>query len=200
MGGGCRARWSRHRWHPIIWKGSFVLEAIVVLLAILVVGNMLLTWGMVRRLRSVQEQIDGAFSPLENGLGLGDEAPDFVGQTLAGDTVTRDSIVHDETVLAFFSPSCDACEAHLPAVRQLAVHPNGTPTVVAVIDGVAAESGRLIEGLHGDVQMLFASRVDNDLLKDYQVNVYPSYYVIGSDGRIAGSHTNVSEFLASSQP
>lgn len=177
-----------------------MLEAVVVLLAILVVGNLLLTWGMVRRLRSVQEQVEGIFGPSENGLGPGDEAPDFVGQSLNGDTVTRDSILRSETVLAFFSPSCDACEAQLPAVRQLAVHPDGTPAVVAVIDGVAAESGHLIEGMRGEVQMLFASRAHNDLLKDYQVNVYPSYYVIGSDGRITGSHTNVNEFLASSHP
>lgn len=181
-------------------KGFTVLEAVVVLLAIVVVGNMLLTWGMVRRLKALQEQVAASGVPLDNGLRAGDEAPDFSAQSLAGDTVTRDEIVRDETVLAFLSPTCSGCETQLPALRELARQPGGRPAVVAVVDGVAEESTHLIEGMQGEVPILFAPRQHNDLLERYQVNVYPSFYVMGPEGRITGSHLSAKELLAPAQP
>ena len=77
-----------------------MLVAIVVLLAVLVVANMLLTWGMLRRLRALQEQVAtvGTIPSAENGLRAGDPAPDFSALTPAGDTVTRDEVVRGETV------------------------------------------------------------------------------------------------------
>jgi peroxiredoxin len=174
-----------------------MLVASVVLLAVLVVANMLLTWGMMRRLRVLQEQV-AASGPLPpgNGLNPGDEAPDFSALTPAGDTVTRDEVVRDETALVFMSPHCEACETHLPTVRRLGRGATG-PAAVAVIDGTPEESGHLLEGLRGEVTVLFAPRGTTDLLDRYRVFTYPSSYVIGADGRIAGSHLDLDELLPS---
>jgi thiol-disulfide isomerase/thioredoxin len=172
-----------------------MLVAIVVLLSVLVVANMLLTWGMVRRLRALQDQVAaGIVPPPENGLHPGDEAPDFSALTPAGATVTRDEVVRGETVLVFMSPHCEACETHLPSVRQLGRTPDG-PAAVAVIDGTREESGHLLEGLQGDVPVLFAPRGATDLLERYRVHTYPSSYVVGVDGRITGSHLHLDELL-----
>jgi peroxiredoxin len=178
-----------------------VLEAVVLLLTIVVVGNLLLTWGMVRRLRNLQEQVGLAFGPLQNGLAPGDPAPDFFAVTASGDRVTRDELVRSETVLAFFSPTCSACESHIPSVRQLAgLAPGSGPAVVAVVDGRVDESSHLVDEMEGDVVMVFAPRSENDLLEDYRVNAYPSYYVISPDGRITNSHMDLSQLLSSSEP
>jgi len=173
-----------------------MLVAIVVLLGLLVVANMLLTWGMLRRLRTLQEQVAaGALPPSpENGLHPGDPAPDFTALTPAGDTVTRDEVVHGETVLVFLSPHCEACETHLPMIRQLGHGADG-PAVVAVVDGAREESGHLLDGLQGDVPLLFAPRGATDLLERYQVYTFPSSYVVGADGRITGSHLDLDELL-----
>lgn len=167
-----------------------MLVTIVVLLTVLVVANMLLTWGMVRRLGKLQEQVDAGTVPAHgNGLHPGDEAPDFSALTAAGDPVTRDEVVRGETVLVFLSPQCEACERHLPSVRALG------GGAVAVVDGTREESGHLLEGLHGEVPVLFAPRGTTDLLERYQVNAYPSSYVIGADGRITASHLGLDELL-----
>jgi hypothetical protein len=173
-----------------------MLVAIVVLLAVLVVANMLLTWGMLRRLRTLQEQVAAGSVPApENGLYPGDEAPDFSALTPAGDTVTRDEVVRGETVLVFLSPHCEACETHLPSVRELGRGADGSPAALAVIDGTREESGHLMTGLQGDVPVLFAPRGTTDLLERYQVNTYPSSYVVGADGRITASHLDLDELL-----
>lgn len=172
-----------------------MLVASVVLLAVLVVANMLLTWGMMRRLRVLQEQVSaGTVAAPENGLRPGDPAPDFSALTPAGDTVTRDEVVRGETVLVFMSPHCEACEEHLPTVRELGRGVGGR-AAVAVIDGTREESGHLLDGLQGDVPVLFAARGATDLLDRYQVFTYPSSYVVGSDGRITGSHLDLGELL-----
>jgi hypothetical protein len=169
-----------------------MLVAIIALLAVLVVGNVLLTWGMLRRLRTLQDQVDTAFTPpTENGLHPGDEAPDFSALTPAGDAVTRDEVVRGETVLVFLSPHCEACEAHLPSVREMG------PTAVAIIDGTPEESGHLVEGLRGAVPVLFAPRGTTDLLQRYRVNAYPSYYAVGADGRITAGRIGLDELLPS---
>lgn len=173
-----------------------MLVAIVVLLALLVVANMLLTWGVLRRLRTLQAQVDaGVGGPVENGLHPGDEAPDFSALTPAGDAVTRDEVVRGETVLIFLSPHCEACETHLPAVRELGRAGSGSPAALAVVDGTREESGHLMEGLRGDVPVLFAPRESTDMLERYQVNAYPSSYVVGADGRITASRLGLDELL-----
>jgi hypothetical protein len=172
-----------------------MLVAIVVLLALLVVANMLLTWGVLRRLRTLQAQVDaGGAPPMGNGLHPGDEAPDFSALTPAGDEITRDEVVRGETALVFLSPHCEACETHLPAVRELG-RAGGSPAALAVIDGTREESGHLLEGLQGDVPVLFAPRDSTDMLERYQVNAYPSSYVVGADGRITASHLGLDELL-----
>lgn len=175
-----------------------MLVAVVVLLAVLVVANMLLTWGMLRRLRALQEQVVAGTGPApENGLHPGDEAPDFAALTTGGSTVTRDEVVRGETVLVFLSPHCEACETHLPSVRLLARGAGGSPAAIAVIDGTREESGHLVDGLEGDVPVLFAPRGSTDLLDRYQVNTYPSSYVVGADGRITASLLDLDELLPS---
>lgn len=174
-----------------------MLVVTVALLGVLVVANMLLTWGMLRRLRALQEQVAAVTAPPSgNGLHAGDEAPDFSALTPAGDIVTRDEVVRGETVLVFMSPHCEACETHLPTVRQLGREAAG-PAAVAVIDGTREESGHLLDGLQGDVPVVFAPRGASDLFDRYQVFTFPSSYVIGADGRIAGSHLDLDELLPS---
>jgi thiol-disulfide isomerase/thioredoxin len=172
-----------------------MLVAIVVLLSVLVVANMLLTWGMVRRLRVLQEQVAAGGHPSpENGLHPGDPAPDFTALTPAGDTVTRDEVVSGETVLVFMSPHCEACEEHLPTVRELG-RVVGGPAALAVVDGTREESGHLLDGLQGAVPVLFAPRGASDLFDRYQVVTFPSSYVVGADGRITGSHLDLHALL-----
>jgi thiol-disulfide isomerase/thioredoxin len=167
----------------------------IVLLSVLVVANMLLTWGMVRRLRVLQEQVAAGGHPSpENGLHPGDPAPDFTALTPAGDTVTRDEVVSGETVLVFMSPHCEACEEHLPTVRELG-RVAGGPAALAVVDGTREESGHLLDGLQGEVPVLFAPRGVSDLFDRYQVVTFPSSYVVGADGRITGSHLDLDELL-----
>jgi hypothetical protein len=156
---------------------------------------MLLTWGMVRRLRVLQEDVAAGSAPTpENGLSAGAEAPDFSALTADGATVTRDEVVRGETALVFLSPTCKACEEHLPTVRELG-RGTGGPAALAVVDGTREDSEHLVEGLGGEVTLLFAPRTTSDMLERYQVNAYPSFYVVGADGRITSGRVGLDDLV-----
>lgn len=180
-----------------IGKGSILLVLSNVLLWVLVLLNILLSWGIIRRMREFDRRIASVATaglPMMSGLEPGTAAPDFSVGTPAGDTVTRAQLLQGETVLAFFSPTCDACVEHLPQVRRYATDTRPADTrLVAVVDGEPAEGRTFIENLEGVASVTFADPAANPIVRDYQVGAFPSYYVIAADGRVRALHHRVEE-------
>ncbi|MEV0263671.1 hypothetical protein AB0I49_20350 [Streptomyces sp. NPDC050617] len=115
-----------------------VLIATVVLVGLLCTLDLILTVGVVKRLREhtelLSERSRGGIA-----LGPGDEVGEFSVSSVDGEPV-RDSMIESETVVAFFSPSCGPCKEKLPKFIEYARGvPRGREQVIAVVtvDGPA---------------------------------------------------------------
>ncbi|MFD6567044.1 TlpA family protein disulfide reductase [Micromonospora profundi] len=127
----------------------------VLLTAVVVVGalgclNLLLLFGVIRRLRALTEQL--AVSAPADSLGparpsVGERLPSFTARTLTGEPITEDFAASGETYLGFFSTGCAPCVEHLPRFVEL-VAAAGPDRVLVVIDDDGrdlAERARFIE-------------------------------------------------------
>jgi peroxiredoxin len=159
-----------------------------ILLWLVVLFNLLLTFGLVRRLGGLQEATAAARSVRLGGMDAGLRAPDFTATTPDGTHVASAHLAGQPTVLGFFSPTCAACEDHLPDFAAFGRRAGEQGVrAVAVVDGDPAESAALRRAAGPSLRVLLAPRTRNALLDAYRVEAFPSYTAIGEDGVVAGS-------------
>ncbi len=111
----------------------YVLTAAVVLFAALCLLNLLLTVGVVKRLREHTEIL----APIRQQAGIrtGDEVGEFRALSVDGEPLDRDSLA-DDSVVAFFAPDCPPCKELLPEFVRLAEgDEHGRERRVAVVIG-----------------------------------------------------------------
>src|SRR4051794_27751864 len=116
------------------------LAVLLVVVGALAVANLLLTFGVIRRLREHTEQLAErpAGGRRELVIGVGAAPDDFVAMTTAAEPVSRASIAGGQLV-GFFTPGCAPCEELAPRFLDRAMTtPGGRERVLAV---VAAEPG-----------------------------------------------------------
>ncbi|MHB9863459.1 TlpA family protein disulfide reductase [Streptomyces sp. YIM S03343] len=120
----------------------YVLTAAFVLVAVLCLLNLLLTIGVIKRLREHTEIIE----PIRQQAGIrtGDEVGDFSVRGVDGEPLGRESLAPD-SVVAFFAPHCRPCKALVPDfIRWAEADDNGRDRRIAVVVGDAAASGELV--------------------------------------------------------
>jgi thiol-disulfide isomerase/thioredoxin len=114
-------------------------------------ANLVLTVGLLRRLRRqnalMQMSIDGVANPEPIMLVAGEEVRPFAATTVAGARVgTAD--LHGRTLVAFLSPTCPSCIESLPLFTAKAqLVPGGAEQVLAVVVGHDHDTAELRERL-----------------------------------------------------
>lgn len=83
-----------------------LLETGFALLAMLVLLNLLLTLGVIRRLREQASEADEERPPLPE---VGTRVRDFTVTSLAGEPFTADHLTSGSRLVGFFSPLCKPC-------------------------------------------------------------------------------------------
>jgi thiol-disulfide isomerase/thioredoxin len=153
---------------------------VVVVVGVLCVLNLLLTWGVIRRLREHTELL--AQRPAE--------FPDIVaraGSTVGGFTATTvdgDALIADDlatgTLVGFFSPGCGACVEQLPRfVDAAAAHPGGRNRVLAVVVGAEEDVAGQVAALSPKARVVVAEH-GSEIEKAFGVTGYPGYALIGA--------------------
>lgn len=156
------------------------------LLWLVVLGNLLLTLTVIRRIN--------AKSPGENraltGLRAGEAAPPFSARSRDGQTRTLIDYAGRTTALVFVAPRCGACRALLLTLEKL--DPQAKPSkteLLLICDGDEEQTRALVESYALRFPVLLAPRSDNSLFQDYQVHGTPAYYLLNEHGQIqAGGH------------
>jgi thiol-disulfide isomerase/thioredoxin len=118
-----------------------ILTAAVVLVGVLVLLDLLLTLGLIKRVRTHAELLDkvvnaapASAAAVEPGqLPLGRVVGEFAATTSEGLEISRESF-DDGAVLGFFSTWCDTCAEQLPGFLAYA-EPLGRERVLAVVHG-----------------------------------------------------------------
>lgn len=167
-----------------------IVIAAIVLVGTLCVLNLLLTFGVVRRLRS---HID-VLARVEAFAMAGDlkELRKFIGKPLPAFTSELPQL------LGFFKVGCPAC---LVEAREFAKVAAGEGTTAMDVHAVVIGSGAESEALHellGDVPTTVDPESSN-LTRELDLEFVPSFFQLEADGVVLGAGMTVKEVLEPSQ-
>ncbi|MEV6926139.1 TlpA disulfide reductase family protein [Dactylosporangium sp. NPDC051485] len=164
------------------------LVAAVALVGLLCLLDLLLTVGVVRRLREHTEQLALLAAGAGGGGGalpVGATVPAFEAVSTAGERIALDD--PDGTVVGFFSTTCAPCEQMLPDfVDYAASLPGGRSRVVAVLVGEEGEGSVKAAALAGVSRVVTEPR-PGALAAAFGTSTFPTVYVVSPDRSIVVS-------------
>jgi hypothetical protein len=161
---------------PFLIAGLAVVGAVCLL-------DLLLTFGVIRRLREHTELLAGTAVPDVPVIGLTPRQVPAAFET----TTTGGVPVHGPAgyqVVSFFSSSCSICpERVAPFLRYLADHHVPAASVLAVVVGPRDEPPPYLERLAGVAQV--CTEEHNGVVgKAFKIVGYPAFCVLGPDGAV----------------
>ncbi|MBC6459168.1 TlpA family protein disulfide reductase [Actinomadura sp. HBU206391] len=175
---------------------TLVVAAIVVLGG-LVALNLLLTFGIVRRLRTYESERSQGHGMSEKapGLPLGAEVSAFTAETTQGRKVTAEDLSGERTLVGFFSTDCGVCLPRVPsfvaAVRDRSAE---TTRALAVIKSGDEDPAELLAALKDDVEVVLHTG-PGGIGSAFAADAFPWFYLVGPDATILGSGYEVEQCL-----
>lgn len=166
------------------------LVTVVVLLALVCVFNTALNLALVRRLRYHAELLAGVDERGVPAQALPRGA--VVGDRLGHDLVDGDA----DTLVAFFSPTCDRCRRDRKIFGRVAARwPGGPDRVVAVVSGPSA-SAAFLTGAAPAARVVVDT--DESLRHAFGIRHFPALFVVAPGGRLTwtGMHAHAVPGLA----
>lgn len=165
---------------------SQVLVASIVLLWIVVLGNLVLTLALVRRLSGGGAADGQAVSAA--GLEAGQRAPDFTARWVDGGEVRRDDFRGREVAFIFIAPGCVPCEELVPRLEAIAPDVARAGAELVVVCAADVEPALdLARRVSLTLPLISAPRDANPFLQDYRVGVTPHYCVVSTEGVVRDS-------------
>jgi hypothetical protein len=170
------------------------LIALVALVGAIAVLNLLLTVGVIRRLRQHTEQLSGMAAlggaPGDIIIGAGEQAGEFAATTTDGEPVARD-LLSGQTLVGVLSASCGACKERLPEfVSRAETFPGGRGQVLAVLAGEPAEVEPYREQLAPVARVVIEPPMDGPISTALKVQGYPAFALLDAEGTaVAGGHS-----------
>jgi len=159
------------------------LIAAVILVGALCTIDLLLTFGVIRRLREHTEL-------LAQGGGPGGPTVLRPGERVTGVVavdVDGRPVPTDVGLVGFFSPSCVACEQLLPKFADRASgFPGGPDRVLAVIADELPGTGKYEMALHGLARIVLEPD-SGPLATAFRVTAYPAWCLLDGTGTVLAS-------------
>ncbi|MBP2327581.1 thiol-disulfide isomerase/thioredoxin [Kibdelosporangium banguiense] len=160
------------------------LVAAVILVGVLVIIDLILTLGVIQRLREharlLTQALEGTQSVADFMLPAGSPLPGLRATTVDG-TAAPDT---GPLLIGFFSPTCHACLERLPGFVSYADAFDGRVLGVAV--GAPEDVGDIVAKLRGVADVVI-EQVDGPLAKALQVKGMPAMATVGADGVVVAS-------------
>ncbi|HKE18036.1 MAG TPA: TlpA disulfide reductase family protein [Kofleriaceae bacterium] len=147
----------------------------VVFFAALSALNLLLTFGVIRRLREHDEALASegvARGPISRMLSPGEAPSEFTAVDIDGAALSRDELTAG--LVSFFTPDCQPCEARLPEFMRAAERePSGRAGVLAVVVGDPVDAEPMSRAL-APVARVFIEMPGGALTTAFRVSGYPA--------------------------
>lgn len=167
------------------------LSAAVVLLCLLCTFDLLLTFGVIRRLRQHTGQLaDLRTKPAITGMTVGGDVGAFESRTTDGRVVTSAGLPGD-TLVAFFSTSCAACHERLPEFLGHVTGLGADTRVLAVVAGTAEETPTMVPALAAVAEVVREDDEQGAMSTAFSVRGYPVLFRL-ENGKVAAFGTTVS--------
>jgi hypothetical protein len=172
--------------------------AVVILLSIVTCLNLLLTFGVIRRLRVHTEILrtggSGAARDADIMLPAGSRPTPFAAATTtAGEPLTSDDL--RGALVGFFSHTCDGCRQQLPEFVRLAQSLGREQVVTVVVDG-DAEANRATLAALEPVARVVTEPHGGPLQRAFAVLGFPAMGVLDAEGRVTGTTMAVTDLPA----
>ncbi|WP_051799300.1 TlpA family protein disulfide reductase [Catenuloplanes japonicus] len=161
---------------------------IVTVLAVLILLNLLLTAGLVRRLNEHTVILDRLAGDPDVMRPAGETVSAFTSVTTDGTPLTRDDLPAP-VLVAFLSPTCAGCHEQLPALLARAVRAPGGRTLAVVVEKDG--NGAALADVLGEVTQVVVESRGGPLTTAFGVRGYPSFALLGADGRIEAADSDL---------
>lgn len=162
----------------------------VALTGALCLVNLLLTFGVIRRLRQQADSHshDHAGSSGDDSaayqLARGTPAPDFTATATTGATVSLADLTGSRSLIAFLASECEPCQRALPELVDLARSvPGGSAQVLAVVVGNNASVDAFVDALEGVAQVVVEPGIGG-ISTAFDIQAFPTYYMVDERGVI----------------
>ncbi|MGH3932359.1 MAG: TlpA disulfide reductase family protein [Pseudonocardiaceae bacterium] len=176
-----------------------LLSVAVTLVAVLCLVDLVLTLGVVRRLRDHSERLallQGFRSDEDAIRKPGGVVDPFTATSTTGEAVSFDDLA-EPTLVGFFAPDCPSCEEKLPSfVSYAKAFPGGKLRTLAVVAGEAGEVK--YRRTLAEVATVVVERELGPVQKAFGTTGFPAFAVV-VDGVIVQSSHDVAD-LPEHQP
>ncbi len=170
-----------------------LLSVAVALVAVLCLADLVLTLGVVRRLRDHSKRLElrrGFQSDVDTIGKPGEMVDSFTATSMTGAPVSTSDLV-EPTLVGFFSPDCPACEEKLPAFLSYARAFPGRKLAV-----IAGENGGLkYRTALSELAEVVVEQERGPVQKAFGVSGFPAFVVV-VDGVLAQATHDVAELPA----
>jgi thiol-disulfide isomerase/thioredoxin len=162
-----------------------VLTAAVVVVGILCVLDLLLSFGIIRRLREQNETLRDLRERQTAAQ------PDIM--LPAGSRIELSDVDVAGALVGFFSPDCEACKERMPQFMEYATGHRGK--VIAVAAGDADEIADMVVRL-GEVAEVVVEKTGGPLHNAFGTEGYPALCLVGDDSTVVASGWEMSALPA----
>lgn len=170
-----------------------VLISVTVLVGALALVDLVLTFGVVRRLREHTELLDRLSGNGPVMTPAGGTAADFAATTANGEPVSRD-LLSGTTLLGVLSPDCPACREKLPRFAELARdHPGGRGQVLAVVVAPSDDEAAPVVAELAGVARVVRDAGGGPVTSAFAVHGYPAFALLGPGGTVLASGSDLAE-------
>ncbi|TDE38069.1 TlpA family protein disulfide reductase [Nonomuraea mesophila] len=160
------------------------LVAAVVLIGLLCMVNLLLTVGVIRRLRQQGGRQDLSGPPAGGGLAQGDDVPEFAAMTTDGEPISGE-LLGGPAMVGFFSVGCKPCEDLLP---QFVERARRTPDeVLAVVTATSGDDPAPYVERLSQVARVISEDPQGPVQTAFKIVGYPTVVLVGADGTVVDS-------------
>ncbi|OPG10659.1 redoxin domain-containing protein [Microbispora sp. GKU 823] len=169
------------------------LTALVLGVGVLCLIDLVLTVGVIRRLRAHEEILTARPSAFPSiVLPPGAVIGGFSAESTDGVRVSDETLT-EPVLIGVFSPDCPACHDRLPQFAERARSvPGGRRNVLAVLVGTeeeVADQRRTLE----PVALVLIEKHGTGLTKALQVNGFPSLALVDENGRVVASGSTLED-------
>lgn len=179
-----------------------VLQAAVVVLAVIGLLNLGLTAAVVRRMRFYESS-----QPPEReavGLGIGEPVPEFDTRTATGEPFGMSDLKGARTLVGFFSTTCAPCREEAPLLgrlrEELGRRAINVVSVLSHQEGSAVEPGSdspEIAALLEQAGTVLPEPRPGPATGAFRARATPTYVLVDQEGRVAGKGRTIDDCLSS---
>jgi AhpC/TSA family len=171
------------------------LIALAGLVGAVVVLNLLLTVGIIFRLRQHTEKlanlsaVGGPASSIM--IGVGERAGEFATTTTDGEPVSRD-LLSGLTLVGVLTPDCGACKERLPEfIARAETFPGGRGQVLAVLAGEPAQVEPYREQLAPVARVVIERPMEGPVAAALKVQGWPAFGVLDAEGTVVADESEL---------